>query len=196
MNTTTFSKKEDFIKKSVEFIKKIAEENPNAKIALSGGSTPIPIFKELAKSKLKAEFYQVDERYITSTSNDSNQKMIHETLNPKNFHTFDTSLTIENSIKKYEKELPEQFDLILLGVGSDGHTASLFPDSPDFTEPIAQTQTNEFAIKERLTITFPTILKAKKLLILIKGKDKQSAISKSPANKLQSHPDITVHFTN
>lgn len=196
MNTTTFSKKEDFINESVEFIKKIAEENPNAKIALSGGSTPVPILKELSKLNLEVEFYQVDERYISPTDKDSNQKMIHGALNPKNFHAFDTSLPIEESLKKYEQELPEQFDLIILGIGPDGHTASLFPDSPDFTEPVAHTQTEQFAVKDRLTLTFTTILKAKHLLVLLKGQDKQNAISKFPANKLQSHPEITIHFTN
>ncbi|MBT4917367.1 hypothetical protein HON58_02920 [Candidatus Peregrinibacteria bacterium] len=196
MNTTTFSKEEDFIKESVEFIKKIAEENPNAKIALSGGSTPVPIFKELAKLNLEVEFYQVDERYISPTDKDSNKKMIRETLRPQNFKTFDTSLPIEESIKKYAAKLPEQFDLIILGIGSDGHTASLFPDSPEFTESVAHTQTDQFAVKDRLTLTFSTINKSKKLLVLLKGADKQNAISKFPANKLQSHPEITVHFTN
>jgi 6-phosphogluconolactonase len=196
MNTTTFSKEEDFIKESVEFIKKITEENPNAKIALSGGSTPVPIFKELAKLNLEAEFYQVDERYISSTDKDSNQKMIREALTPQNFNAFDTSLPIEESIKKYAAKLPEQFDLIILGIGPDGHTASLFPDSPEFTESVAHTQTDQFAVKDRLTLTFPTINKSKKLLVLLKGADKQNAISKFPANKLQSHPEITVHFTN
>jgi len=196
MNTATFSKEEDFIKESVEFIKKISKENPNAKIALSGGSTPTTIYKKLAKLDLEAKFYQVDERCVSPTDKDSNQKMIRETLVPKNFHAFDTSIPIEDSLKKYEENLPEQFDLIILGIGSDGHTASLFPDSPDFKDPLAHTQTSEFSIKNRLTITFPTILKAKTLLVLLKGQNKQIAISKFPANKLQSHPEITIHFTN
>ena len=62
------------------------------------------------------DFFQVDERYVPKDHEDSNYKMIMETLN-KEIHHFDTSLSIPESLKKYKKELPEQFDLIILGIG-------------------------------------------------------------------------------
>jgi len=193
MLTNTFSSEKDFINESVRYIKEICDSCENPKIALSGGSTPQEVYKKLPKDL--AEFYQVDERYIPYDNSDSNQKMIRETLNPENFHHFDTSLPISEAIEKYKQDLPEQFDLIILGVGTDGHTASLFPDSPEFTEPIAHTQTIEHPIKDRLTITFPTILKAKNILVLLKGQNKEGVIEKHPTKKLLPHRAIKVHFT-
>lgn len=204
-----FNDEKTFISTSTDYVLKIIQLNSKKKsqinIALSGGSTPQPIYKALAK-KLPTlpivHFYQVDERYVPADHPDSNQKMIRTTLKPKNFHYFDTSLPIKKSLQKYSKELPKSFDLTILGIGEDGHTASLFPNTKALTtkSQVAHTTTRKFSIKDRLTITFPTILKSKNILVLLKNKAKiikelqnpTKSKEKFPALKLLDHKNLQV----
>lgn len=167
-------------------------------IALSGGSTPIPIYKLLPKSPT---YFQVDERYVPADHKDSNQKMIKETLAPKHFHHFDTSLPIEECLKKYAKQLPPQLDFTILGIGNDGHFASIFP-GPEPQGKVAHTKTTEHAVKDRLTLTTKTILNSKNILVLLKNKpsvlDQLRHHTKSPeeypALRLLKHPGLHIHY--
>lgn len=200
-----FNEENHFIQETVD---QIVGALPDGKgtLALSGGSTPRKIYEALP-SLPSVEFFQVDERYVPVTSDDSNHKLILDTINPEKFHAFDTSLPIEDSLDEYESQLPEDpFDLIILGIGTDGHTASLFPgsDALEETRPVAYTTTDEFAVHDRLTITFPVIMKAKKLLVLLKGQEKQELLNKMtgtknsveelPAQKLLAHPNLDIHL--
>lgn len=209
MELKTFTNEDEFIKEAVAFIKNSCEEK-NCKIALSGGSTPKAVYEALSRSKLdKFEFYQVDERFVPENHPNSNYKMLKESIK-KEIHHFDTSLPAQESLKKYSKELPKTpFDLCILGIGTDGHTASLFPNSQALNEEksaVAHTRKHEFTIDDRLTLTFPAIMTSKKLLVLLKGKEKQetlnriqdpqSTIKEFPAKRLLEHPDLTILICN
>ena len=195
MQIKTFSTEEEFISETLAFI---AHAHPKT-IALSGGSTPLPLYKRM---KIQAQLYQVDERYVPSDHPDSNYKMITDAgLNLE--HYFDTSLPIEECLTKYEKELPEQFDLTILGIGPDGHIASIFPNTKLPEKNVAHSKTTNFAIEDRLTLTFTPILNSKKILILLKNKPEilkklqepsSLNVDNFPASRILPHPNLTIHY--
>ena len=218
MNVKVYEQQEKYIKECVHFLTANASDNSN--IALSGGSTPLKIYQALAADSSfpieEINFFQTDERYVPPEDQESNFKLITESLfknrKPKSFTHFDTKLPIEECADEYENNIKDiSFQITLLGIGTDGHTASLFPSSPalEQTKRLAvHTDTDNFAIKDRLTITFPQILKSKKLLVLLEGPkkhrilsiltnslpDKKRDISNFPALKLLEHEDLNLFY--
>lgn len=209
MNIRTFHTQTSFLSSTVNFIISLKPQT----IALSGGGTPGPVYEKLARNSsatnfptpaksvpgdvFSPTFFQVDERYIPRTNPDSNYKLITD-CGLKLTHFFDTSLPIEKSLAKYSAELPQKLDLIILGIGEDGHIASIFPcQSPDTPsrdgdktsdrsdEKVAHTLAPKTSpVKDRLTLTLPYILAAKTILVLLKNKPeilkKLQAAGKSP----------------
>ena len=183
-----FSSESEFIETVTSEIRtrilKKTSEGKIFRLALSGGSTPEPIYRRLAEQDIpwnQVEIYLVDERYVSLDHQNSNYRMIRESLlehvKPKKVVYFDTSLPIEECLKKYESQLDitqkEFFDLILLGIGIDGHTASLFPNSPALKERtrwVAHTTTDQFDVRDRLTLTFPALENAHERFFLVKNK--------------------------
>ncbi len=220
MKIKIFTNKDDYINESIKFIEKLCVTTiQNVQIGLSGGSTPAPIYKGMAKAKKVCfsliDFWQVDERYIDHNQPESNYKMISDNLfsndkKPASFHFFDTSMPIDKSLKNYEDDLKQNlangFDLLILGIGPDGHTASIFPNTKvinDKNRLVAHTKTKKFPIEDRLTLTFSAIYNSKKILVLLKGKEKTDILSELtagdktpkefPAKKLVKHHDVTIH---
>lgn len=202
MKIQTFTTITDFITATVQFILSL---NPKT-VALSGGTTPEDIYEALSEKDCSdIEFYQVDERYVPYRDSASNCRMIRETLQ-KPLHYFDTTLPIKDALTKYEQELPLQFDLVILGIGDDGHTASLFPYSPALTEHrrVAHTESEDSTPKDRLTLTFSPILNSKTILVLLDNKPEILAELKSPSRlpktfpalKLLSHPNLHIFYNS
>lgn len=225
MRLQTFTNQPDFINATVEAVLNACQKDGQVYIALSGGSTPKPVYEALATNPQvdfeRIEWFMADERYVPFESDDSNYKMIMEAFGAaqpefsEHFHFFNTALQLEESARQYEEELkkiPEQkFDLILLGMGNDGHTASLFPNSPALQENerlavdiINEERPNPPTVRDRLTVTWPVILASKKIVLLVSGEAKRSVVeelmngSKAseefPARRLHEHPDCSIQY--
>ncbi len=160
-------------------------------IALSGGITPKTLYKLLATPLFakninwkKIFIFFSDERFVPDTSEESNYKMAYDTLlskipiPKKNIFAVPTkNITPQQSAKNYEASVKKHvtakhpFDIILLGIGDEGHTASLFPNSPLLKETKKWVQHIFVAEKniERITLTLPLINKANNILFLVSG---------------------------
>lgn len=163
-------------------------------LALSGGSTPRHLYQSLAASPLidwsRVELFFGDEREVPLTHPDSNFRMVKEALLNQVTVLAHRMKADEGDAAGYEQVLrsrvkPQRdgvpvLDLVLLGVGPDGHTASLFPGSPELTErtalvvPTAQPHLGT----RRMTITLPLINAARRVWILAAGAEKRAILKK------------------
>ena len=164
-------------------------------VALAGGNTPRRVYELLATEpfKKRVEWSQVhfffgDERCVPPDHPDSNYAMAYEALiskvpiPAKNVHRIFAEGDASENARAYENELRNhfagvlwpRFDFVLLGMGEDGHTASLFPKSAALKEPsrwVVPTR-NEQTGQERITLTVPAFNHAHRVMFLITGKKK------------------------
>jgi len=171
-----------------------------ARLAISGGSTPKATFQLLAdpaqpyRARMpweRVEIYWVDERCLPPDHPDSNYHMTrvnlldHVPIPPEQVHRMRGELDPEEAAAKYESVLRNQFrlegaqgpvfDLLALGMGDDGHTASLFPHTEALHEMMRLVVANHVPQQKhnwRITLTWPVIVEARELFFLIAGKDK------------------------
>jgi len=175
-----------------ERIVKAISERGIAIVGLSGGSTPGPIYERLGQST-KIDFsklyvFSVDERHIADTEKDSNTHLVRSTLlkagkmTESNFVHPDTSLPVEQTITDYDEQLKKLFskgvpDVVCLGLGPDGHLASLFPPvdiaaASGSDKLVLHTTTEKFAVFDRITINLTAIRKGREHVFFMKGADK------------------------
>jgi 6-phosphogluconolactonase len=182
------------------FITRIPEPGTNAvsRIAISGGSTPRGMFRNLGSEAYEKyaerwknlNLYWVDERCVPPDDKESNYRSAEETLlawvplPPENVHRMEGELEPTLAAARYETvlrntfrlegaELPS-FDLLFLGMGPDGHTASLFPHTEALDALGALVVANHVPQMNtwRITLTWPVINQAKEVVFLIEGGDK------------------------
>ncbi len=169
-------------------------DHERVSLLLSGGSTPGPLYKRLSAVDLdwsRVSVSLVDERWVESDHSASNERLLRQTLlqnvaakasftRMKN--SAQTPFMGEGQCQTQCDNLPEPYSVCLLGMGPDGHTASLFPHAKGLPQALDSQQlcaaieasasevTGEYV--ERMSLTPKAILRAKKLILLITGEDK------------------------
>lgn len=170
-------------------------------VALAGGNTPRAAYQQIAELDVhaaerllwdKVHVFFGDERPVPPDDPASNYRMANEALLSRvplpaeNVHRIRAELEPEEAAQDYERELrkwfPEtavtNFDLLLLGMGPDGHTASLFPDTAALRERSRAVVANwvEKLKQQRLTLTLPAINRAARVLFVVVGSDKAEVL--------------------
>ena len=152
--------------------------------AVSGGRTPWAMFADLA-GKLtweKVTIYQVDERIAPDGDPDRNLTQLQRSLPPGGAADVRAmpvwAADLDEAAAMYADALPEQLDLVHLGLGPDGHTASLVPGDPvlDVTDRDVAL-TGVYQDRRRMTLTYPVLNRAQRVLWLVTGDDKVDALA-------------------
>lgn len=195
----TFDSVLDLESSLLELIKEKIETNASTadhfSIAISGGKTPMGLYRKLSEIDIdwsKIDLSLVDERYVGPLSKDSNQLNILESLAVdrnifRSFNSFDFTYdeNHEPFLRKKEVHSNLPFDICLLGMGQDGHFASIFPHLENLNslldennkelESIVKTQEK---IPYRFTLSYKAISLSKCIIIYITGREKLSLIQK------------------
>ena len=156
-------------------------------LAVSGGHDPWPMFSQLEEFELdwtEIELFQVDERVAPAGSDERNLTHLVESLSIGAQGSIRpmpvTDDDLEAASDRYAASLPEAIDLAHLGMGPDGHTASLVPNDPvlDVTDKRVAVTSGEYQGARRMTLTYPEIERVRKLLWVVTGEEKVDALRK------------------
>lgn len=175
------------------------------KVALAGGSTPTTTYELLARSDHpwdRTDVFLTDERCVPIDNSQSNYRMLQVSLGSTaaRIHPIDTSLPPEEAAAQYAKELSPflPLDFVLLGVGADGHTASLFPGADlDPGEDVVTAWSKESGLW-RVTLTAGPLLGARQVVYLVTGAEKTLVVERMlrgdriPAVKIAESREVTL----
>ena len=186
------------------------------RLVLSGGQTPLGTYRRLAQMENlpwpRSEIFFSDERFVPPDHPDSNYHMARQSLlkhiNPRKLFAIPADDTPDSAALRYDESLRRQygasvldpavplFDLTLLGLGSDGHTASLLPGQPVLDERERWAAAVPQGRPEpRITLTYPALDSSRLILFLVSGAEKADALKRAragelPAGRLQPWGDV------
>lgn len=182
-------------------------------VVLTGGKTPEQAYKEAAKREpdwSKVDVWWGDEHCVPPTDENSNYGMAKRSLldrldrGPRSVHRIKGELGKDAAAKEYERELGDtQLDLLLLGMGPDGHVASLFPDAPTLRQrrKVLPAEPGLEPFVDRVTLSVPTLKSASEVIFAISGEAKADAAARAfggqpspdtPASLVRSQAGRTV----
>jgi 6-phosphogluconolactonase len=185
-------------------------------VVLTGGSTPKAAYAELVTAVrnvgldlTETTFWLGDERCVDPDDDRANSKMIQESLldpladvTVPTFKRIKGELGPDEGADDYERELkeagPPVFDLLLLGIGPDGHTASLFPDQPAVLDRSRLAVGVEMSGLEpfvpRVSLTFTALAKARRVVVLVSGESKADAVAAAFGPDARPDPHVPASF--
>ena len=195
-----------------------------ASLAVSGGTTPVPMFEALSRVDLawdKVVISLVDERWVDVSAHDSNENLVRSHLlkNKAAAARFIGMKTAALTVDEGEKEcaerlqsIPMPYDILVLGMGGDGHTASLFPGAEKLVSAVDMSSgcicmgiAPVTAPNERMTLTLPAILNSRDIILHISSEEKrkvyEKAMSEGPLAEMpvrfvlqQARVPVTVYW--
>lgn len=222
--SSTTSLNEQLANQIVSRLQNSIEQKGKASIVISGGNTPQELFKLLSKRTLDWSNVYItlaDERWVDITDKTSNERTVRENLlqneavkahfislkNP-NQTPFEGAPEVEEKIKT----MPVPFDIVILGMGDDGHTASLFPGAANLNPALDMNSgricigmTPLTAPYDRITLTLPALLNSRHIFVHIVGDNKRTvyeqAVSDGNVNEMpiravlnQSNVPVDVYW--
>ena len=205
MRILEFNSKDEWIEAIMEKLLDVVAYDSELMIGLAGGNTPKEVYQRLGLSILdrstwsKLNFVTIDERDVPIESKGSNYGMIKSYLSNSKIFYFDTSVEDKSlAVKRMDRNLRLHkqgsyfFDLLILGMGEDGHVASIFPgfnQQKMFNEKFLSTYTkvpnNEF--EDRFSLTFTALNSSKEAILLVSGQEKLKLL------KLMKQGDYQLH---
>jgi len=190
-----------FAEQVAQLLANAISEKGCASIAVSGGSTPKGFFEALSQKALawdKVTITLADERWVDETSEASNTRLLKENLLQNNakeaqFFALKVAATLnEQTLAQLNNTATEQvlpFDVLILGMGEDGHTASLFPCSNEIKQALSPENKDvlmsvqpKTAPHQRITFTLNALLKSTTVFLHICGENKQQVLDKAIAS--------------
>lgn len=215
---------DDMVKRICHELTNAIVKKGHASIAVSGGKSPIPLFKQLSEQAIawdKVYITLVDDRWVDENHDSSNEKsvltyLLQNQAKLANFiglkNNAKTPYEGEQLTEKKLQEFPLPFDIIILGLGEDGHTASLFPHAENLHQgldmhsgKLVVGMTPLTAPFDRMTLTLPTILQSHHIYLFLLGQTKRNTLDKAlkgndvdemPIRAVlqQQHVDVTIFW--